>query len=492
MPESQVEKHIGSALSRAPRMAAEQLQYVASDARRDAVSAFFWATLLAGLAYSGYRLLGNIGSDVILIWLSLMYIWSMLAGVLSACYANASRSLEHTGRWLLAFGILYFLNGLCWSALIVLFWIPDLPTNHLFITVIVMGMVITYVLQMSSHSGVFTAAILPPPIVLWVVYLMNGGELTPLFSILIPFFTAWLLLVARTSSRKIVSILDLQFRNQDLLTELSRARDEAVRRRAEAENASRAKSSFLANMSHELRTPLNAILGFSDLIRREIFGPVGSPRYLEYATDIHSSGEHLLSLINDILDLSKIEAGKLDIHPEPLSIRALIDDCVCIITEAAENAGIRLIFKEITPGLCVMADARALKQTMLNLLSNAIKFTPAGGLITLSARREPGKFVEITVLDTGEGIPPERIDIVMQPFEQVDNHYDRARKGTGLGLALVNALVQMHGGHCKLKSQLGKGTEMSIYLPDLMDESGQNPIAKAACPPARLEKLVVD
>jgi len=230
-----------------------------------------------------------------------------------------------------------------------------------------------------------------------------------------------------------------------------------------AEAANHAKSEFLANMSHELRTPLNAINGFSEIMSSEMFGPLGHPRYKEYANDILGSGQHLLSLINDILDMSKIEAGKLNLRFEPVVIDEVVEDTLRLIRQKAERAGLKL--RVHLPQLPeITADFRALKQILLNLLTNSVKFTPTGGTLTISAIATDTN-VHITVADTGIGIARKDIERLARPFEQIENQFSKTKEGTGLGLALTKSLIEMHNGRFEVDSILGEGTTCTVVLP---------------------------
>ena len=200
------------------------------------------------------------------------------------------------------------------------------------------------------------------------------------------------------------------------------------------------------------------------MIEREIFGPNGNPRYLEYAGNIHSSGQHLLSLINDVLDLSKLESGKETIHPEPIDLSSVIRDSVTLIEGNAEKAGVSLAVEDALGNTPVTADERAIKQVLLNLLSNAVRYTPAGGRITLSAARVSGA-VRIRVTDTGCGISAEEITKVCEPYERAGTAYVRKTEGTGLGLPIVKRLVELHKGRFRIESTLGEGTSVEITLP---------------------------
>ncbi|HVU22318.1 MAG TPA: PAS domain-containing sensor histidine kinase, partial [Rhizomicrobium sp.] len=239
-----------------------------------------------------------------------------------------------------------------------------------------------------------------------------------------------------------------------------------------AEEANRAKSSFLANMSHELRTPLNAILGFSEVMTHEMFGPVGSPRYLEYSRLIHESGAHLLELINGILDMSKIEAGKFELSEEIFDLKETAEACVRLVRPQAERANVALKIA-IAPGAqSIFADKRAIKQVLVNLLSNGVKFTPRGGEVRIAASLDT-RGIEIAVSDSGVGISAKDLARLGQPFEQVEGEHVRSKEGTGLGLALVKAFAAMHGGEATIESALGVGTTVHVRLPyAAVDEKG--------------------
>lgn len=258
----------------------------------------------------------------------------------------------------------------------------------------------------------------------------------------------------------------LAFRDQKdaLIAELEeeKARSDEARRRAEAANM--AKSRFLATMSHELRTPLNAIMGFSEVMKAEILGPLSNPTYREYAGNIHDSGSHLLNLINEILDLSRIEAGRYDLHEEPLRLADIAADGHRLLQLRANNKNLRILedFSTLPP---VWADPRAMRQVVLNLMSNAIKFTPQGGTVKLTVGVAADGSHFISVRDTGPGIPREEIPKVMQAFGQGSLAVTSAEGGTGLGLPIVKNLIELHGGRFELRSELRKGTEAIVYLP---------------------------
>ena len=248
------------------------------------------------------------------------------------------------------------------------------------------------------------------------------------------------------------------------ISERKRQESALIEARDAAESASRAKTAFLANMSHELRTPLNAIIGFSEVMTQEIFGPVGSPRYKEYAKHIHESGGHLLDLINSVLDMSKIEAGKFELQEEFFDLSEAAASAIRFVSPAAERGGVTLKLALTPAAQKAFADKRAVKQMLINLIANGVKFTPRGGDVRVAAR-VGGSGLEIAVADSGTGIAKADLEKLGRPFEQVEGALTRTREGTGLGLALVKSLAAMHGGEMVLASVLGEGTTVTLRLP---------------------------
>jgi two-component system cell cycle sensor histidine kinase PleC len=296
-------------------------------------------------------------------------------------------------------------------------------------------------------------------------FAFGGSGVEYAIAVVIPMFAGQLLFDGRRIIRRLDEDSRLRFQVEDLARELEETRDDALRKRFEAETANASKTAFLANMSHELRTPLNAILGFSEIIAQECFGPAGSPRYKEYAGDIHASGAHLLSLINDLLDVAKIEAGKMEIEPRPLEAKRTFDIALKLIAAKAREKHQELTIEIDDSAPQLYADERALKQILINLVSNAVKFTPEGGRIAVVGTAARGGGFQISVQDNGPGIPQEKLDRIFTPFSQVDNRYDRQAGGTGLGLALIRGLAELHGGRAWLESEPGKGCCAYVVLP---------------------------
>jgi PAS domain S-box-containing protein len=249
------------------------------------------------------------------------------------------------------------------------------------------------------------------------------------------------------------------------ITAIKEREDELTRAKNQAEAANFAKSQFLATMSHELRTPLNAIIGFSDMLLNEVYGPLGAPRYAGYAADIKASGHHLLALITDILDMSRIEAGRYELSPERMALPDLLEESLRMVRGRAEEHGIALGVL-IEPGLpAISADRRAVKQILLNLLSNALKFTGDGGRVTLGARATQDAGIAVAVADTGAGIAPDHLARIFEPFQHVNASVSRASQGAGLGLSICKRLADLNGLDLAVASTLGEGTTVTLTFP---------------------------
>jgi two-component system, cell cycle sensor histidine kinase PleC len=244
---------------------------------------------------------------------------------------------------------------------------------------------------------------------------------------------------------------------------LAELADKYASEKTRAESANRSKSEFLANMSHELRTPLNAVIGFSEIMSEGMFGALGSPKYVEYAHDIRKSGQFLLDVINDILDMSKIEAGRVDLELSNVELSSMLEDVLRLVGPRATEGKIELVI-DVPTIESFTADRRALKQVLINLMSNAVKFTPEGGIVTIKARQDADS-VSVQIIDTGIGIPQRDIEKLGKPFEQVENQFTKSKGGSGLGLAISKSLVDLHGGTLTIASKVGLGTTVIVRVP---------------------------
>ncbi len=270
-----------------------------------------------------------------------------------------------------------------------------------------------------------------------------------------------------SEKRLMATVADLRHSQQKLERQAEEVADLAEKyaeEKTRAEEASQAKSKFLANMSHELRTPLNAIIGFSEIMESGMFGPLGSDKYREYCSDIHQSGQYLLDVINDILDMSKIEAGRIRLDAEPIELEPFLNDAMRVVSGRANDKRLKLTAR-IGGGIRLSADHRLLKQIMLNLLSNAVKFTPEVGRVTVRARKTAGGWVSISIADTGIGIPEEALARLGRPFEQVESQLTKSHQGSGLGLAIAKSLTELHHGSMRIHSTPGRGTMVLLRLP---------------------------
>jgi len=277
----------------------------------------------------------------------------------------------------------------------------------------------------------------------------------------LPFFAY----VARHLNRSSLMLLSFRSEKDALIAEVETAKSMSDEARRRAEDANLAKSRFLASMSHELRTPLNAILGFSEVMANEVLGPMSNPTYRDYAHDVHDSGQHLLDLINEILDLSRIEAGRYQLNEEPVMLLSVVEDCCHMMELKARTKDIRIVqdFESGLPRLFV--DERAVRQITLNLLSNAIKFTTTGGEIRVRVGWTAGGGQYLSVKDNGPGIPEDEIPVALSAFGQGSIAIKSAEQGTGLGLPIVQGLLAMHGGEFELHSKLREGTEAIAIFP---------------------------
>ncbi len=399
-------------------------------------------------------------------------VWTLLALTIHSMNIAACRRFLSTPsnpamhrRYRILFTLFDFLFGISWVLNINI--LVDLAVHgagdfSLFAMLLVVA--VFSMLAASIPSAAY-AATMPVAGMVTLHYLLRGSPQDLVLASLTVSAEAYFVMVASRLHVSVVSALESRVQLDGLVAELEQAKaksDEAARR---AEAANLAKSRFLAQMSHELRTPLNAVLGFSEVMKNEILGPHSMPIYREYAGDIHTSGQHLLNLINEVLDLSRIEAGRYELNEEAVSLAHVAKDCHHLLKLRATNRDIDIheLYEPDLPKL--WADERAIRQICLNLLSNAIKFTPQGGEIWLKIGWTSSAGQYLSVRDTGPGIPEEEIPIVLASFGQGSNAIKTAEQGAGLGLPIVKGLVDLHGGTFTLRSKLREGTEVIVTFP---------------------------
>jgi two-component system cell cycle sensor histidine kinase PleC len=384
--------------------------------------------------------------------------------------------------WRLRFIMLDLLYGLAWMFFLTNRMGGDESTATFMLFVMLLVVAISSMLASGLPIAAF-AATFPVTAAIALHFAVQGTLRNYILAIMALTAQGYFAVLSYRLYSTTLATLQARAEKDALIGELEQAKaisDEA-RRRAEAANIS--KSRFLAQMSHELRTPLNAILGFSEVMKSEVFGEHAIPAYKEYSEDIHNSGVHLLGLINEILDLSRIEAGRYELNEETISLVAIVEDCHHLLKLRASNRRITIHegFESDLPRL--WADERAVRQICLNLLSNAIKFTPQGGEIWLKAGWTASGGQYISVKDTGPGIPEEEIPIVLASFGQGSNSIKSAEQGAGLGLPIAKSLVDLHGGSFTLKSKLRFGTEVLVTFPPERVVTGMAPVAELKAPP---------
>jgi two-component system, cell cycle sensor histidine kinase PleC len=400
----------------------------------------------------------------VLAWLALAIVQLLFA---SRFYQRMLTSIEgefDPKPWHKQTVILETIQGVGWATMVLLLIdsLDETPRSLLFFALLLVSAMSAMMLALIP-SAVF-GNLIPITIAVTGFVLMTSSDPVPLTLIICMAF-AYFVYLSRRFYATNLSSLTLRLEKDMLISELEQAKANSDEARRRAEEASLAKSRFLATMSHELRTPLNAILGFSEVMKGELFGPHAVPAYKGYSSDIHASGQHLLALINEILDLSRVEAGRYELKEDAVAIAHVLEDCMHLLSLRAEKRDITMT-EAIEPRLPrIWADERAVRQVALNLLTNAIKFTPPGGSVFVKAGWTAVGGQYLSIRDTGTGIPAEEIPVVLSSFGRGSLAQKNADEGSGLGLPIVKGLVELHGGTFTLKSEVRVGTEVIVIFP---------------------------
>jgi signal transduction histidine kinase len=425
------------------------------------LSAIPWPLGVAALFYFD-KDLGPLDTWRVLAWLTMLWMWCAISITLYR-HLKSHHSQISEERAIRGIAFVFLTNGCLWALFDNLLWVHGNIANNALIIVIILGLSVGFAIQLTAHFGVLLCAILPPLVAEYVRMFASGSPYLAPYLVLSPIYTAWLIALGYQLNQQVAETLKTSIVNRRLAEDLRTARDSAVEQKQVADGASEAKSRFLANMSHELRTPLNAIIGFSEIIHGLVFGPEAVEKYAEYAGDIERSGRHLLALINQVLDLAKIESGKLALKHEPINLADVLTQSLNLLKLKADEKHIGLIFDNRLDGAQVDGDPTALRQIFLNIIGNAVKFTERGE-VKVSGWRDRNNAI-VVVDDTGPGISPEALSRIFAPFEQGDNSLGKAKEGSGLGLAIVAKLIEAHGGTREIASSVGKGTRFTVRLP---------------------------
>ena len=379
-------------------------------------------------------------------------------------FPKADMSCDDVRRWTRIAAAANAFAALCWLSLGWHLWVPGNEFDHMLIAIVLAATLAAHATLAGASRPVAMPVFVLYAVVMALVPLQDHDSQSTYLALVTPFYVWYIAYIAKQNCVRARAAAMLLEERNSLLAELVMAKLESDRGREKAEAASLAKSQFLANMSHELRTPLNAILGFSEVISTRMFDQAPERNY-EYAGLINSSGHHLLALINDILDLAKIEAGRWKLEEGELDLHRVAEDALQLVQWRAKDNNATLENATDPKIALVYADERAIKQILLNLLSNAVKFTPQDGRVTAFAHLDSDGAMVFGVSDTGVGIAMEDQAQVFDSFGQGKHDVAIADRGTGLGLAIVKGLVESHGGHVRLQSQVGKGTKVTVTLP---------------------------
>jgi two-component system, cell cycle sensor histidine kinase PleC len=401
----------------------------------------------------------------LLLWLATVFFAKGLLISLCRQFLKAPREAVSPPVWRTKMAVAEFLYGLSWAAVAFVSGGAAGEAAHTFVFAALLIVISMRMLFASPVMPIVFAGTLPMAAAIVVRFaLLDNPFYWAMAAMAVGVYVYFVWLMNGTNAT-ITAMIGFRAEKDALIAELEQSKSVSDEARARAEEASHAKSRFLATMSHELRTPLNAILGFSEIMRSEILGAHENPVYKEYANDIHQSGQHLLNLINEILDISRIESGRYELHETPVALGTVVEECQRLLRLRAETKGLKIV-EDFAPDLPQLwADERAMRQICLNLLSNAFKFTPSGGTITLTLGETESGGQFLSVKDTGPGIPENEIPRVLKSFGQGSLAHQTAEGGTGLGLPITKGLAELHHGTFELKSRPGRGTEVKVSFP---------------------------
>jgi signal transduction histidine kinase len=408
-----------------------------------------FAVLLTLLMCGLVPALGRTAPVVGAAWLATDFAWSAGSSLLARFYFRHAEE-RSTTFWKVLLAAIWSVHGLVWGGALIIFWDASNPANQAVLCTIVVGVMVSYFFFLSPCFPVLLVALATLSATAWAKLVGGPGALSPVFEVVFPVFFIILVNYSREAARRYHEALRLRFEKEALAVDLMRA--------------NQAKNSFLASMSHDLRTPLNAVIGYADLIRQRTFGPIAPARYAGYIDDIHASGAHLLKMINDLLDLAKIEAGKREFAFAPVDLKSVAQEAMKLVEPQAERAMIALML-DIKHDAVVNADHRAVKQMITNLLSNAVKFSRTGGIAVLFCEILSDNRTLIGVKDTGIGMTPEMQRRAIEPFAQESDAYTVEGRGTGLGLPIVKGLIEAHQGQLKIESLPGAGSKVWLEFP---------------------------
>ena len=408
------------------------------------------------------------------LWIKTPYVigWALLVlavhgAILALCrrFTMIPPTEADIRNWTQRFMIAELCEGLAWSAMLILAVSTKGVGIEVFQFATMLIIVSVSTILASTVPAAVVAGAVPATLILAALYIGRGDFVFVALAVMALGAQFFFLILAGRLYSATLAMLEYRAEKDLLIAELGTAKSISDESRRRAEEANLAKSRFLAAMSHELRTPLNAILGFSEVMKNQLLGPIENASYRDYIADIHSSGQHLLNLINEILDLSRIEAGRQELSEEPVNLALVVQDCVHLMQLKARSKNLTMVEQIVRNMPRLWADDRAVRQIILNLLSNAIKFTPSGGEIVIKAGWVNGGGQYLSVRDNGPGIPPEEIPIVLSAFGQGSIAIKSAEQGAGLGLPIVQALMHMHEGTFELRSKLREGTEAICTFP---------------------------